>query len=131
MKLKNIATVGLIIALFFIVASLFINFDLVPNINSFTEVSRRQMNELSTQSNEISLATNALSIAYQTDPVFYNSILNEQRTQLLLSSQNLSESLIALNTTLIDIDRISIGRHARLINDMLVKIDTLKTLMSN
>ena len=128
MKLKNIATVGLIIALFFIVAALFINFDLVPNINSFTEVSRSQMNELSTQSNEISLATNALSIAYQTDPVFYNSILNEQRTQLLLSSQNLSESLIALNTTLIDIDRISIGRHARLINDMLEKIDTLNNL---
>lgn len=128
MKLKNIATVGLIIALFFIVAALFINFDLVPNINSFTEVSRTQMNELSTQSNEIGLATNALSIAYQTDPVFYNSILNEQRTQLLLSSQNLSESLIALNTTLIDIDRISIGRHARLINDMLEKIDTLNNL---
>jgi len=38
MKLKNIATVGLIIALFFIVAALFINFDLVPNINSFTKV---------------------------------------------------------------------------------------------
>lgn len=128
MKLKNIATVGLIIALFFIVAALFINFDLVPNINSFTEVSRTQMNELSTQSNEIGLATNALSIAYQTDPVFYNSILKEQRTQLLLSSQNLSESLIALNTTLIDIDRISIGRHARLINDMLEKIDTLNNL---
>lgn len=128
MKLKNIATVGLIIALFFIVAALFINFDLVPNINSFTEVSRTQMNELSTQSNEIGLATNALSIAYQTDPTFYNTILDEQQSQLILNSQSLEASLNALNTTLTDIDRISIGRHARLINDMLEKIDTLNNL---
>lgn len=128
MKLKNIATVGLIIALFFIVAALFINFDIVPNINSFTEVSRTQMNELSTQSNEIGLATNALSIAYQTDLTFFNTILNEQQSHLLFISQNLEVSLNALESTLIDIDRISIGRHARLINDMLEEIDILNKL---
>jgi response regulator RpfG family c-di-GMP phosphodiesterase len=128
MKLKSIAKTGLIIAVFFIVASLFINFDLVPNINSFTDKSRELMNSLSSQSNALSSSIDALDIASQTDDEFFIKFLNEQKIILSTYNQKLVETITELETTLVEINVTSIGRHSSLINSMLSDINEIDAL---
>lgn len=131
MKLKSIAKIGLIIAVFFVVSALFINFDLVPNINTFTETSRNLVNDLSEQSNAINISVNALDIASQTDEVFFINFLNEQVIHLTNYNSKLIETLNSLEVTLIEINRISINRHSALINSMLTDINKITTLSSS
>jgi response regulator RpfG family c-di-GMP phosphodiesterase len=125
MKLKSIAKIGLVIAVFFVVSALFINFDLVPNINTFTETSRSLVNDLSEQSNAINISVNALDIASQTDEVFFINFLNEQVSYLNAYNSKLFETLDTLELTLIEINQTSINRHSTLINTMLVDINKM------
>jgi response regulator RpfG family c-di-GMP phosphodiesterase len=125
MKLKSIAKIGLVIAVFFVVSALFINFDLVPNINTFTETSRSLVNDLSEQSNAINVSVNALDIASQTDEVFFINFLNEQVDYLNTYNSKLFDTLNSLELTLIEINQTSINRHSTLINTMLVEINKM------
>ena len=128
MKLKTTAKLGLVIAVFFIVASLFINFDLVPNINSYTDQSRGLMNQLSNQSNALSSSIDALDIASQTDEEFFTVFFNEQKSLLDTYNQKLVRTLNELEVVLVDINEISVGRHSSLINYMLNDINELNIL---
>jgi response regulator RpfG family c-di-GMP phosphodiesterase/CHASE3 domain sensor protein len=125
MKLKSIAKIGLVIAVFFVVSALFINFDLVPNINTFTETSRSLVNDLSEQSNAINVSVNALDIASQTDEAFFINFLNEQVDYLNTYNSKLFDTLNSLELTLIEINQTSINRHSTLINTMLVEINKM------
>jgi HD-GYP domain-containing protein (c-di-GMP phosphodiesterase class II) len=125
MKLKAIARIGLIISIFFVVASLFVNFDLVPNINSFTEQSRILVDNLSNQSNALSSSIDALDVASQSSSEFFDAFLNEQKQILSMNNSNLLNTLKQLESLLIEIDRISIGRHSILIKKMLTDISEI------
>ncbi len=128
MKLKSTAKIGLVIAVFFIIASLFINFDLVPNINSYTDKSRELMNQLSIHSNSLSSSIDALDIASQTDKEFFIPFLNEQKELLDIYNQKLVDTLTTLETTLVEINEVSVGRHALLIGNMISDITEMYTV---
>lgn len=128
MKLKSIATIGLIIAVFFTISSIYVNFDLVPNINSYTQLSRELTNRLSNNSNTLSSSIESLDIASQTDNDFFIAFLQEQKGVLSSYNQRMVETLAELDTTLSEINTISIGRHASLINLMRNDIDEIKSL---
>jgi response regulator RpfG family c-di-GMP phosphodiesterase len=128
MKLKTTAKIGLVIAVFFIIASLFINFDLVPNINSYTDQSRQLTSQLSSQSNALSSSIESLDIASQTDEEFFTVFLKEQKLLLSNYNQKVVHTLTELEITLVDINEISVGRHASLINSMLNDLNELNAL---
>jgi response regulator RpfG family c-di-GMP phosphodiesterase len=130
MKLKSIAKIGLLISAFFIVASLFINFDLVPNINRFTDQSSELMNQLSSQSNALNSSIEALDIASQTNDDFFIAFLQEQKVLISIYNQNLGDTLLTLKTTLEEINVISIGRHSPLITTMINDINEMSSLSS-
>lgn len=122
MKIKTLTIIGILIATFVFVVSIYINFDLVVNVRKYTEQNQNHVDEIKEQQLRLDVSLNQwldVKINQSTRPI---EPIQTQTTKLI---QALKRQIHLFEYNLKDMNRVSLNRHKRTIDDIQSMLEQL------
>lgn len=135
MKIKNLTIIGIIIAIFVFVVSIYINFDLVVNVRTYTDQNLNHVEEM--KENQLRLDV-TLNQWLDVKTGLSTRTLQPIQTQTTKLIQAMERHIHLFEFSLKDMNRVSLNRHQKVIDElqsMLInsrtRLDELSLSISN